>query len=277
MHHNESHRLGEMEIIAITDGANIFSPEIFTNTSADEIDALLAAAGVDALHTNFNAFAIRHGNEVTLVDAGGGSQMGPVGGNVRAGLAQAGIAPDQVTRLVLTHLHVDHFGGAINDDGTAAFANAECILSAEEYAFAAARAEAATGDDMARASLPINVVNAYRPRLNLVADTHEIAPGITIYPLPGHTPGHIGLMLASGGKRLMLVTDIAHVQSVQFAKPDIGVSFDIDPAQAIATRKATLDMLADTGMVFSGGHIIGPGKFGTVARDGAGYRFTPLT
>ena len=70
----------------------------------------------------------------------------------------------------------------------------------------------------------------------------------------------------------MLAGDIAHAQVLQFANPEIGVGFDVDPGAARAARKRMLDMLATDALTFSGGHVLAPDKFLRVVRDGAGYR-----
>ena len=76
------------------------------------------------------------------------------------------------------------------------------------------------------------------------------------------------------GETLVVAGDILHFAPYQFAQPDWGIAFDIDPAIAAATRKRFFDQMAADRVMFAGAHVPFPG-FGHVARDGKAYRFTP--
>lgn len=268
-------QVGSIEVIALTDGATEFTPDMFLNTSEEEIAGILEAAGESTIRTNFNAFLVRSPQGVTLVDSGVRDLFGPAAGNLPEAMAEAGVAPGDVTRLLMTHLHPDHAAGAITAEGAAAFPSAELVVSRRERDFwsdAARFAGQAPLEDWQKVAA--GVLGAYGDRLVLLSDTEgeEAAPGITALPLPGHTPGHTGYRIADGDAQLILAADIAHAQVLQFANPEIGIGFDIDADAARAARKRALDMLASDGIAFSGGHILGPDKFVTVVRDGAGYK-----
>ena len=63
-------------------------------------------------------------------------------------------------------------------------------------------------------------------------------PGVRSVPLPGHTPGHTGYMVTSGGESLFIWADVVHLPGIQFAEPKAGLSFDTNSAQAVASRAA---------------------------------------
>ena len=223
--------------------------------------ARLAAAGLDAVRTDFNAYVLRHADgSVDLVDTGCGTQFGDQGGALTGALAEMGIAPETVDRILFTHLHGDHAGGALNGQG-AAFPNAEIVLHSAEAAHW-------RGQDK-----PGGQVLAVYDRVRLVEDGADLGHGIRLWHLPGHTPGHCGLRI---GSNLVLVGDIVHSEALQLPQPALRPMFDVDPAQAAASCTAALTEIADGGLVWSGSHMLGPDKFARLVRDGAGFRRQPV-
>ena len=109
----------------------------------------------------------------------------------------------------------------------------------------------------------------YRDRLRLHRGG-EAFPGVTAMPFAGHTPGHSGYMVASGSDSLLIWGDIVHVPEIQVPRPEVTIAFDVDPAQAAATRRRTFDMVATDRLLFAGRHVHFPG-FARLARHGDGY------
>ena len=93
--------------------------------------------------------------------------------------------------------------------------------------------------------------------------------------MPGHTPGHLGVRIASGSEQLLMWGDVVHTQALQFARPDWSISFDSDPALAAQTRARIFDMAATDRIVVAGSHLAFPG-LGHVTRRSEGYGFAPL-
>lgn len=244
-------------VTCLTDGAASFAPEIFADLPVAEQDRLLAAAGEAEIRTEFNCFLLEApGQPLTLVDAGGGALMGDKAGALAGLLAARGIAPGAVERIVFTHLHRDHVGGALEGD-RAVFPNAEVVMLDVEKDFW-------QGTDENGGAL----IAAYEGRIRTVADGDEIAPGIVAWHLPGHTPGHMGLRL---GGDLVIVADILHAEILQLPHPDLSPVYDVDGAQGAATRRAALAEIADRDLVYTGGHQLGPMKFGRLRRAGQGF------
>jgi len=245
--------IGEQQIIAITDGHFQFEAELFPGTDESHIQALLANAGTDSIQTNFNAFVIKSKARTMLVDAGPRDLFGPTCGKLPDALAEAGIAEQDISHLMLTHLHPDHIAGAITADGEAVFKNATLMVNEDEVAFW--NRDETFGDDnmdqwqqMAKA-----VLAAYGERMELFAADADLGGGVTSVALPGHTPGHSGFRV------------------VQIADPDIAIAFDIDADTARDTRKRILDMVATDGIKFTGGHLMSP-KFARIQRAKQGYK-----
>jgi glyoxylase-like metal-dependent hydrolase (beta-lactamase superfamily II) len=247
------------EVFCLTDGRTDFGAEVFPAVDADTLAARLAAAGDSTIRTQFNAFLIRQGAALTLVDTGCGTLFGDKGGQLPARLAALGVAPADIGRLVFTHLHGDHCGGALAD-GAPVFPNARVMMHPAEQAHWQDRDAPAA-----------RVLAAYAERLHVVTDGQAVADGVTVWELPGHTPGHIGLRIGTG---LVIVGDIFHAAALQLPDPDVATIYDVDPAMARQTRIAALAEIAARDLVFTGGHSVAPQLFARLIADGTGYRAT---
>jgi glyoxylase-like metal-dependent hydrolase (beta-lactamase superfamily II) len=105
-------------------------------------------------------------------------------------------------------------------------------------------------------------------------DATEVFPHVTALPLPGHTPGHSGYMIASGNQSLLIWGDIVHVPEVQVPRPEVTLIYDLDPSQAAASRRRAFDMAATDRLLVAGMHLHFPG-FAHLAQHGATYRLLP--
>ncbi len=222
-----------------------------------------------------NAFLLHLPDKLVLVDAGCGGAMGPETGRLAANLAAMGLVPGSVDAILSTHLHPDHVGGLLDGEGRAVFPNAELIVHAAEPRFWGDDAILAKASDQEAqfAELARATMRAYGNRMREITDG-EVLRGVTAVPEPGHTPGHTGWLISSGGDSLLIWGDIVHMPGVQFARPEAGMGFDIDATQAIATRARIFDMAATDRLRVSGMHLDFP-AFGHVTREGSGYAFVP--
>lgn len=222
-----------------------------------------------------NAFLVHLPDRLVLVDSGCGGSMGPDMGCLAGNLAAMGVEPADVDVVLATHLHPDHVGGLVDGAGRAVFPNAELVVHEAEPRFWGDEAVLAGASEMNRefVLLARKTMAAYGNRMRQVADG-EVLPGVTIVPEPGHTPGHSGWLIASGGDSLLIWGDIVHLPGVQFTRPDVGIGFDIDGAQAIASRQRIMDMAATDRLRVAGMHLDFP-AFGHVARAAEGYAFVP--
>lgn len=248
-------------VTCLTDGQVVFGPDVFPAVSPQDMADSLAAAGEQGVRTEFNAYLLAlPGQPLTLVDAGCGALFGAAGGGLGAALAGLGIGPGDVERVIFTHLHGDHVGGAL-DGAAPVFPTAEMLVHPDELT-----RWHGTGrpGDLFQA--------AYAGRIRTVEANEELAPGLVVWHLPGHTPGHIGLRLADD---LVIVGDIMHGELLQLPNPGIATKYDDDPALAEVSRRAALAEIADRGLVYCGGHQLGPQKFGRLVRQGAGYTKVP--
>jgi glyoxylase-like metal-dependent hydrolase (beta-lactamase superfamily II) len=268
--------VGEVVVTALNDGVLDASFDWLTHIDPAEPPALHAASfRAVPLRITVNAFLLHAGERLVLVDSGCGGGMGPTLGRLAENIAVLGVAPGSIDTVLLTHLHPDHVGGLVDDAGKAWLPNAELIVHADELPFWQDDAVLAQASEENRGFIMLarSVLEAYRGRVREVA-AGEVLPGVTVVPAPGHTPGHSGWLVASGGQSLLIWGDVVHMPGVQFARPGAGMWFDTDGGQAIATRLRLMDMAATDRLLVAGMHLDFP-AFGHVGRAGDGYAFIP--
>lgn len=268
--------IGEVTVTALNDGLFEGSVGMAAGVGADEAEAMLRESFRPVPpRLTVNAFLIRSGETVALVDTGTGTLFGESLGRLPARLAAIGVAPEAIGTVLMTHLHIDHLGGLADAAGTPAFPNATLLLSEAEAGWWLDEANAAAAPEAAKNSFAVaaRMTEAYRGRMEL-ASGGEVLPGVTLMPLPGHTPGHSGYLIASGDQSLLIWGDIVHLPALQFRRPDIGMMFDTDLAQARTTRERAFDMAATDKVLVAGMHLEFP-ALGHVTRSGAGYAFVP--
>ncbi|MGH1353394.1 MAG: MBL fold metallo-hydrolase [Methyloligellaceae bacterium] len=269
-------KIGSIEVTALLDGYGKADNELLVGFDAERAreirkTAFLPETGPIAMPVS--TFLVNTGQELILIDAGASETWNPNMGKLAQMLQLAGVRPEQITKLLITHMHPDHILGAVTGTGEAFFPNAELVLSEIEHAFWT-NDNYVTPDRKAVFDMARSVLAAYRERLKFIQDGQEIITGIQAVALPGHTPGHTGYMISSDQDSLFVAGDIVHLCALQFAEPGWAVIFDADKNQAIDTRKKALDQAATDRQLITGMHMPFPG-FGYAERNGNGYRFVP--
>jgi len=271
-------KVGSYLVTVLSDGtASVPWDKILKGMEPDQIHSVFAGVGETVgRDTSINAFLVDTGSKRILVDAGAGPLFGDCCGRLPKVLEDAGYPVDTIDAVLLTHVHGDHSGG-IADGSRRVFPNADLHLARSEYDFwmsdaELARAKASHKQMFAegRAAL-MPYVEAERVRF--FDGESEIFPGVTALPAPGHTPGHSFFRIADGEDRVLVVGDIIHAQEVQFPHPHVTAEFDIDPAQAKATRERVLDELVRSRELVAADHVSFPG-LGHVTQNGEGYAWT---
>jgi len=271
--------VGRITVTALLDGhLDLHPADVLSGVDAEVIPGLLERAFLagDAVATAVNAYVVETGERTLLVDGGAGDAFGPTAGQLLDALDASGVEPGALDTVFCTHLHPDHIGAFTTADGGARFANAELVLHDTERAFWSDASNFAGAGEMMRdfATLAQGALAAYADRTRTIVDGAAVAPGVTARHLPGHTPGHTGLVLDSSGETLLLWADIVHIGTVQFARPEATIAFDVDPSRAAATRRALFDEVATDRLMIAGSHVSFP-SFGRLERRGDGFAFAP--
>lgn len=272
--------LGDLEITVVSDG-NLVVPAtgLGVNAPSEEVAAFLESRYLDAemnyAHTNH--VLIDTGAARILVDVGSGDKFQPSAGKLLENLDAAGVAPEDVTHVALTHAHPDHVWGAMDDFGDEPrFPEASHAIGAAEFDWWTAENRENEVPETMQAFV-VGAKNALTPladRLVMLKDGDEVAPGVRMIATPGHTIGHMSVLVESAGEALLIAGDAVSHADVSFERPEWHGGFDMDPDQAAQTRKRLLDMAATDRIALSGYHLPFPGV-GYAARHGDAYRYVP--
>ncbi|MEM6304039.1 MAG: N-acyl homoserine lactonase family protein [Pseudomonadota bacterium] len=216
-------------------------------------DSFLFDDNHDAPHAmDYYIWVLRRGAEVILVDTGYDGAEAQARGRpialdpVRA-LAPFGIAPEDVTRIIVTHLHYDHAGGLH------LFPNAQLHLQATEMAYA-------TGPCMCHDVLRMPftaghvceaVKRLYAGKLFFHDGEAEVAEGVTVHCIGGHSRGLQCVRVRTQAGWLVLASDAAHYYENVFAGKPFPIV--VDMADMLAGF-ATLKRLASATELIIPGH-----------------------
>ena len=232
--------------------------------------------------TSVHSFLVRTPHHTVLIDTcGGNGKDRPYMPRFHQAahpwlerLAAAGVTPDQVDQVICTHLHCDHVGwNTQRRDGrwVPTFPNARYLFHRPELARwnpanpplgAGAPHDSVWEDSIAPvidAGLAVEVDSG-----------HAVDDTLTIEAAPGHTMGHVRVMLASGGAEAVFCGDVLHVP-LQVYYPDWTTRFDDAPELGIVSRRAVLDYCAERGALLMPTHFAAPHR-GFIRRQGEGYR-----
>jgi glyoxylase-like metal-dependent hydrolase (beta-lactamase superfamily II) len=255
--------IGEIQITVCNDGEGKLASTYIPKLDWEAHKGLLDDEGNFAIA--LGCFLIRTKDRNILVDAG----LGPVtfppfrGGDLPAGLAAAGVAPDDVNLVLITHLHVDHIGW-LAQDGKPFFPNAT-VRFGEKDLDQFIRAE--TPDPL---TAPIVKVLEEAGRIETLSGDAEVAPGVNMIDTPGHTLGHMGVVVSSGTQRAFMLGD-AIACPAQLEDSEWAAMSDIDPALSSRSREALYAELEGTQDVMVAAHFPDL-QFGRVLR-GEGRRY----
>ena len=260
----QSFQLGSFNVVALRDADNDLPNDgkvLGLDVGPAAVSEVLKAHGAptDKITLGVDALLVETPGRTLLFDTG----LGPkVGGVLMGSLEAAGARPEQVTDVFITHTHGDHVGGLATGDGKLAFPNAIIHMSAKEWAWMQAEP---------RMSMIAALIS---PKVEPFVPGAELAPGVKSVELYGHTPGHVGYEISSGGARLLDIGDTAHSSIVSLAKPEWSIQYDNDKSQGRATREALLAKVAASHELVFAPHFPYPGV-GKIATSGDGYVFQP--
>ncbi len=276
-------RVGAFSCILISDeDRSTVSANLYSRVPAETVQQVLREryCAIEDAPSQLSALFVDMGEQKVLIDAGLGvlsapdvkSGFGltppPTGsppGRIRRNLEAAGIPPDAITHLLLSHLYPDHIGGVFNPQGRLAFHNARVVCSRAEADFWRST------PDLTEVRLPANfkhlMIQMAQTLLVDLADQlllvdpqpeQDLFPGITALAAPGHTPGHLAFTVTSHEQTLLVVGDAWEHHLLSPEHPEWECDLDQAPKVAVATRKALLARAANTGALVAAYHFNWP-------------------
>ncbi len=272
-------RVGKAKITVVSDGnLNLPTTGLGVNVSRKDVQGFLKAHALSTTdnYSHTNLTLIELDDMKLLIDVGSGDRFQSSAGRLLDNLDAAGIDPDDITHVFITHAHPDHIWGIRDDFDEPLFPEAEYIIGSTEYDWWMQDDLANTVEKSMQQFVvgAVNSLTAEGLEWTVANDGHEIASGIRVIDTPGHTLGHMSLIIESDGQSLMVLGDSMTHAYMSFEQPAWVNGFDMDPDKTVSTRLRLLDMAATDGMAVLGYHFPFPGV-GHVMKNAGEYRFLP--
>ncbi len=279
----QSWTIGEVKITAVLEIDLIASSRIFFPTAT--LEELMAIEWLRPTYMTdkgrlimwVQAFVVETPTKRIVVDTCVGNDKTRVGMGDKLNtdflqrFEAAGFPCESIDTVLCTHLHVDHVGWntrLVDGRWVPTFPKARYLMEASEIEYWSTNFrdedDAAIFADSVRPVIDAGLVDP-------VASDHVICPEVRLVSTPGHTPGHVSVMIESQGEQGFITGDMIH-SPAQIAHPEWGAYVDYDSDASTVTRHKVLAELADGPVRVFGTHFPAP-TVGRIVRDGTTYRF----
>lgn len=268
--------IGDAEIISVTDGTGLVQPlsETFPGVQAAQWQSYYQRypqTFTDSSHwrLHYGYYVIRTSEYTLMVDTGvgPGPYMGVIYGRLPDALRENGIDLTDVSTVFITHAHNDHVGWTLTDQGTPMFPNARYLLHEIEWDFYQMPAvKMSIAPYIDSLLTPLKTLGV----LDLLPGGQSITREVTALFTPGHSPGHMSLLISSKGHKAIIGGDV-FLHPAQLTQPRWCSVFDIENGPAIASRKQLLEMLESEEILLAAGHFPDPGFGRIIRQDGQCY------
>ena len=242
-------KLGDFSCACISDGGmNYPVSSMFKDTPLDRAETMLRQQQLPTTHvyTPYTLLYVDTGVHKVLVDTGIGGytklakamwpevdNAGLKAGTTLESLQEAGIRPEDIDTVIITHAHPDHIGGNLNENGELNLPNAQYFIGQTEWDFWFS-ADQSANVPPSFVKIARDNLNPLREHITCIEPETAIVSGITSVAAPGHTPGQIALSIVSNGEALLHISD-AVVHPIHLIYPDLLLPFDILPEQTLVS------------------------------------------
>jgi glyoxylase-like metal-dependent hydrolase (beta-lactamase superfamily II) len=247
-------QIGDVHIHPIADGTFRATPQYFgDDVTAHGHEDLFSSHQMAWLP--IGCFLVRTGSRTVLVDAGMGPELrddGPrllSGGQLMTGLRAIGVSPADIDDVICTHLHSDHCGWLFDAEARPVFPKAGIWLGARDWQHFVLDRELFMYEHIHH-----GLTSSSDDRLHLVSEDLTVTGGVDLVMTPGHTPGHLTVVISSQGKRALLLGD-AITCPAQLDEPSWQALGDVDPSLAARVRSRLFRELEDPDTLAAGAHF----------------------
>jgi glyoxylase-like metal-dependent hydrolase (beta-lactamase superfamily II) len=280
-------RVGDLTIHRVIEQETTFLPamdmlpDLTRDRLADNRNWLREAKALDAQDVFvlcFQSYIVKTPHHTILVDTCIGNDKPRPGRDkwnmksddtYRRALAAAGLGVGDIDFVMCTHLHVDHVGWNTRlDNGrwVPTFPNARYVFAQTEFDYWSRQHTISPVAPFDDSVLPVVAAK----RADVVRNDFQIGDHVRLLPTPGHTPGHVSIAFGRGHDDAVMTGDIIH-SPLQARYPELSAKFDVDKAQAAATRRSFLDHYCETDTLCCFAHFPSPSA-GRVTRWDDGFR-----
>jgi glyoxylase-like metal-dependent hydrolase (beta-lactamase superfamily II) len=268
--------VGNLDCIAVRDASEVAPVrDLVLDIDDPAVAKAFAARGWSTgdVPYDFLALFVRAGRALLAIDVGWGASADHIQGRFAETLAEVGVAPGDVTYVILTHLDDDHAGGVLDPRGELAFPGASHVIDADAWDWYTAERNLAAMPRAAAALYGAMKV-ALESHVQLTQGETEIIPGVRTIPAPGHRLGHVAVELVSEGKTLLHLADTV-LHPIVVEHPEWRTGYDSSQEKIRETRRRLFDRAAKSDALVFLSHAPFPG-LGHITREGAAWRWRPL-
>lgn len=275
------YKVGDIEVFSLIDGMRDvpLRDGMVRNVSVDQVRAALRGAGFadNQAPLRFIVMALKLRDQVVLIDSGTGghSIYGAGVGRLFESMAAAGLDPKAVKTILISHLHGDHIYGLMNNETNAqVFPDADIVVPAAELKWWTRPGVESLDLGPTRKGLAqrIQATVATWKNVRTFEGEPELLPGVHAVQVPGHSPGMVAHLVASGGKQFLISADVVNLAPHIATNPEWQLAIDQDPELAVETRKKIFDRAVTDKLTISGTHWLMPNA-GKLTKNGNGYAF----
>jgi glyoxylase-like metal-dependent hydrolase (beta-lactamase superfamily II) len=287
------HRLGKVELVALSDGGlNYPAAMILGNVPPEGVAAYNLPE--TQIFISYTILLVRTPDGLLLNDVGAGD-LGNPGDTIFPGLDHttsrtnlvlpslraAGIDPQEIDSILITHAHPDHVGGMFGAEGELVFPNAHYYVAKQEWEYWLSADPSAVEAEALRHHLELLVREAKRAfgaiqdRVSLIEGGEQILPGVRFEATYGHTPGHVMVSIETGEQKVYNISDVV-VHPLFVEHPEWSPAIDMDAGQADDTRRRLYARAAEEdALLFA--HHLGPfPNLGRIVTRGDAWQWQPI-
>lgn len=252
--------IGDLETYIINDGVvrlpsiqPIFAPDVDKEKLTTELKRLHISE--NKFEGSLNVLLIKNEGKLILLDTGAGGKFGENAGNLIGGLKSIDIEASDITDIIITHGHIDHIGGILDQQDNFVFPSAQYHLAEKEYEFWMSEQDSSINDQ--GVLLAQKVFSKIEDKLHLFQYGTVLFSCLKTELAEGHTKGHTIFNIFSGEKSVKHIVDTFHSPFL-VSKPEWGTAWDTDFDQAVKTRLRIIKEGTDNGTLFLSCHLPWP-------------------